>query len=131
MLYEFKLSHNAEVATKYFYGAKCEGDHSRVTRWFKKFLSGCKNLKNQERLKRGILICYESLRQIWCVALREYQVSFASFSSVHHLNFGKRIWSCWIVSHVTKILQNFWLTLVYYWFLKLVPIVGFFPSFLL
>ena len=44
MLYKFKLSHNTAEATKNICYAKDEGtvDHSTVTKWFKKFYSGCK-----------------------------------------------------------------------------------------
>ena len=48
MIYEFGLGRNAMETTKNIWCAKDEGtvDHSTVTRWFKKFHSGCKNLNN-------------------------------------------------------------------------------------
>ena len=51
MLYEFEPGHNATEATKNICFAKGEGavDHNTVTRWFKKFRSGCKNLDDQAR----------------------------------------------------------------------------------
>ena len=43
------------------------------------------------------------------IALRKYEVSLASSSVLHHLNgFGKKLQK----PHITKILQNFWLTLI-------------------
>ena len=55
MPYKFKLCHNAAEATKNISCAKseCEVDHSTVTRWFKKFSSGCKNLNMQARSCRS------------------------------------------------------------------------------
>ena len=55
MLYKFKLEHNTAEETKNICGMKGEDaiDHSTVvTRWFKKFCSGCKNLDNQVRTDR-------------------------------------------------------------------------------
>ena len=54
MLFKFKLSHNTIAATKNICCDKREGtvDHSTVTRWFKKYCLGCKNLDNQARLVR-------------------------------------------------------------------------------
>ena len=38
------------------------------------------------------------------------KLSISQSSVVHPLrNFGKNIWNLWIVTHVAKILQNFWL----------------------
>ena len=49
VFYEFQLGHNAVEATKNLYCVETEGifDHSTVTRWFRKFYSGCKNLDDQ------------------------------------------------------------------------------------
>ena len=54
MLYGFKLSHNTAEVTKNICYAKDEGavDHSTVTKWFKKFHSGCKSLINQASSSR-------------------------------------------------------------------------------
>ena len=54
MLYKFKQGHNAMEATKNISCAKGEGivDHWTVTRWFKKFYSGCKNFADQARSNR-------------------------------------------------------------------------------
>ena len=54
MLYKFKLDHNTVEATKNICYAKVEGaaDYNSVTRWIKKFCSGCKKLNNQTRLGR-------------------------------------------------------------------------------
>ena len=50
--YEFELGHNATEANKNICCTKGEGavDHSTVTRLFKKFHSGGKNLNNQAKL---------------------------------------------------------------------------------
>ena len=49
MPYDFEMSHNAAEATKNICCTKDERavDHSIITRWFKKFCLGCKNLNNQ------------------------------------------------------------------------------------
>ena len=49
MLYKFELGHNTMKATKNISCAKSEGtiDNNTVTRWFKKFCSGYKNLDDQ------------------------------------------------------------------------------------
>ena len=54
MLYEFKLDYNTVDATKNICGTKYGGtiDHNTVTRWFKKFCLGCKNLDDQTRSSR-------------------------------------------------------------------------------
>ena len=54
MLYEFRLNHNVIEATKNICRAKDDGavDHSTVTRWFKRFCLGYKNLEDQASLGR-------------------------------------------------------------------------------
>ena len=54
MLYKFKLGHNAMKAAKNIC-AKDEGavDHSTVTRWFKKFCLGCKNLNVSGKTRKS------------------------------------------------------------------------------
>ena len=54
MLYEFRLGHNDVEATKNICCVKSEGmvHYNRVTRWFKKFCLGCKNLNDQARSER-------------------------------------------------------------------------------
>ena len=49
MLYVFELDHNDMKTTKNICCANDEfaANHSTVTRWFKKFCSGCKNVNNQ------------------------------------------------------------------------------------
>ena len=51
MIYEFELKHNTTEANKTICCAKDEGavDSSTVTRWLKKFRSGCKNLYDLTR----------------------------------------------------------------------------------
>ena len=121
VFYEFKLGHNATEVTKNIC-AKSGGliDHSTVIRWFKKFLSGCKNLDDQTRLSRFKIVDSEAIVQ----AIEENLVSnsrrvsgelgISQTSVVRHLHvLGKSTRRRWIVPHVTKILQNFWLTLVF------------------
>ena len=52
MLYKFKLDYNALEATKIIFCMKGEStvDHSTVTRSFKKFCSGYKNIDDQAML---------------------------------------------------------------------------------
>ena len=54
MLYEFELGHNVAEVAKNICCAKGEStvDHSAITRRFKKFDLGCKNLNNPARSGR-------------------------------------------------------------------------------
>ena len=54
MLYDFEQRHNAAEESKNIGCAKCVGavDHSTITRWPKKFLSGCKDLDGHTKSKR-------------------------------------------------------------------------------
>ena len=54
MLYPFQMGPNATESTKNICCAKREGtvDHSTVSRWFKKFHSGCKKLNYQAKSDR-------------------------------------------------------------------------------
>ena len=65
ILYEFELGHKAAEATKNIRCAKGEDavDHSTVTRWFKKFRSGCKNLDDQARSGRPKTVDSEAVFQ--------------------------------------------------------------------
>ena len=65
MFYEFKLSLNTEEVPKNISCMKGEGvvDHSRITRWFKKFRSGCKNLDDQARSGRSKTVDSEAVLQ--------------------------------------------------------------------
>ena len=58
MLYKLELGHNIMNVTKNICCAKDEDavDKSTVTRWSKKFCSGCKNLDNQARSGLWILV---------------------------------------------------------------------------
>ena len=53
MLHKFELGHNAMEATKNIRCVKGEGtvDHSIVTKWSKKFCSGCKKFDDQAKVK--------------------------------------------------------------------------------
>ena len=65
MLHEFKLGRNATKATKSICCAKDEGviDHSILTKWFKKFCSGYKNLNKQERSGRPKTMDFKAVLQ--------------------------------------------------------------------
>ena len=73
-LYEFKVSHNATETTKNSCCVKCEVaiDHSTVTRWLKKFCSGCKKLDHSARSGRAENVDSEAMFQaieansLWC-----------------------------------------------------------------
>ena len=121
VLYEFEQSNKAVEATKNFCFAKGEStvDHCIVTRGFKKFLSGCKNLNDQSRseviLKEWIpKSCSKSLRLIRRVALGEYQSNSASDNPVCFVIFmaSAKAYGADKLCHVTKIFQNFWLTII-------------------
>ena len=51
MLYKFELGHNTAKAIRYIYCAKDEGtvDYNTVTRWFKEFNWGKKDLDDRGR----------------------------------------------------------------------------------
>ena len=62
MLYDFELGHNAVEATKNICCVKGEGalDCSTEIRWFKKLLSGCKNLDDRARTGRPNIVDSET-----------------------------------------------------------------------
>ena len=120
MLYKFKPCHNATEAIKNICCTKGEGtvDHSTVIGWFKKFCLGCKNVNNQARSSRPKSMNFKAMTQaIEANLVRSPQrvsgeLSIAQSNMVGHLHgLGKSIGS-WLVLHIIKILQNFWLTLV-------------------
>ena len=121
MLYKFKLSYDTVEATKNVCYAKDEGtvDPSTMTRWFKIFQLGCKNLNNQARWSRSKTMDSEAVPQAIEVNLASstQRVSgklIISQSNVvcnlHDLSKSMQI--CQILPHITKIFQNFWLILV-------------------
>ena len=84
--------------------------HSTITRWFKKFHLGCKNLDGQAmsgRLKamnsKAMLQAIEA-NSTWKVSDKLGMLQSSIVCHLHDL--GKSIWSCQIVSHITKILQK-------------------------
>ena len=116
MLYEFKLGHNAmEISKKHLL---CESwRHSTVTRWFKEFCSGCKNLDDQARSSR---------LETWFwghVPSHRDKLSISQSTVVSPLHdLEKSIWSCQIMPQ--KILLNFWLSqlkqiLIIYFIIKI------------
>ena len=102
--------------------SKSEGavDHSTVTKQFKKFWLGCHKLDNYTRSDRSKIMDSDSIlheveanpvNSTWIISGE--LVIFQS-SLVQHLhNLSKSIWSCQIIPCITKILLNFWLTLVF------------------
>ena len=110
----------AVKTAKNFCCTKDEGAVDYSTRWFKKFYSGGKNLDDQTRSGRPKIVDSKAVLKAreanlvsstWRVS-GEFDISP---SSVHHYlhDLGQSIQSCQIVPHVTKILQNFWLTQVH------------------
>ena len=81
MLYEFELGYNASEVTKNICCPKDEGlvDHSKVTRWLKKYHSSCKNLTELARLGKPKTVGFEDLLHV-----RE---SSASCTSVWFITF--------------------------------------------
>ena len=87
------MDHNAVEATKNICCAKGEDavDHRTITeQWFKKFHSGCKNLKNQARLGRPKTVDFKAVLQA-IETNREYQASLASHSPVWLITFTTSI----------------------------------------
>ena len=115
MLYIFELGHSTTKATKNICRAKCEGavDHSTVTRWFKKFCLGCKNLNDQARSSRPKTMDSKVtlLRKIQWVALEEYQVSLASNNLLRVVTFTiftKVSWAAGLCLMLTKYCKTFY-----------------------
>ena len=116
MVYEFELGQNAVEISKNIgcVRHKNEVDHSTVTRWLKKFRSGCKNLDNQMRSGRSKCVDSEIVLQAIEANLASSTQTVwgelcISYSSVVHHFYDLGIQSCRIVHHVTKMLKNFWL----------------------
>ena len=88
-------------------------DYSSITRWFKKFHSGCKNLNDSARsvrLKTEFAIEVKLLSHMQRVS-GELSISLSSVVCCLH-NLSKSIQGFWIVPHIAKISENFWLNLV-------------------
>ena len=84
MLYESELNYDTMEAIKNIYCAKSKGavDHSRITKWFKKFCSHCKNLDDQVRSGRPTTVDSEVMLQVIEAnptdsTEREYQANLA------------------------------------------------------
>ena len=85
-------------------GAKNEGDHSTVTRWFKTFCMDCKNLDNQAKSSRPKSMDSEAelhaieANLVSCTWRVSGKLSISQSSVVHHIhNLGKSIQNCQIV----------------------------------
>ena len=96
-------------ATKNTYCVKGEGivELSTLTRWFKKFHSCWKNLKHQAKSGKPKSVASKAVHQ----AIDANPV-YSSQRVPGELSIRKIIHNCWIISHITKIFQNFWLNLV-------------------
>ena len=100
--------------------------HSTITRWFKKFCSGCKNLNNQARLgspkDRFQFHAPSHSSKSLGVAPREYQVRLASHCPLWFMILAKASRAATFYLAI-KILQCFWLTLVKKeWFLERITV---------
>ena len=113
MLYKFKLGHNATKASKNICCILSEGviDHSTITRGFKEFCLGCKNIVNQVRSGRPKTVDSEATFSVIendpvsCTQRVSGELSISQSNMDHHLHhLGKSI-----LPRITKILQNFWL----------------------
>ena len=117
MLFKFELGHNAKEATKNICYAKGEGtaDQSTVNREFKKFHSVCQILDDQVRSGRSKTMDSKTMLKANPVSSTQRvsgKLNISQSSLVCYLyNLSKCIQSCQIAPHVTKMLQNFWLTL--------------------
>ena len=89
--------------------------YSTVTRWFKKFCLGCKNLDNQAWSDRPKSIDSKALlktieNSTWRVS---GELGISQPRIIHHFHIlCKSIQKTWIVLLIAKILQKFWLTLI-------------------
>ena len=111
MFYKFKLRNKIIKISKKICFVKGEGtvDHSTVSRWFKKFCSACKTLDNQAKSDEPKSMDSEANLAVE-IQIISIELGIWLFSVVCHLhNVSKRVWSYWILLHITKILLNFWL----------------------
>ena len=110
-----KLDHIAAEAAKNIWCAKSEDpiDHSPVIRWFKKFCSGCKNLHNQAssgRIKTvDSVVIIQTINTNLMMSTEAWHLTVQC--GLSPLQLCKNLQNSQIVSHVTKILQNFQFTL--------------------
>ena len=123
MLCEFDQGHNAMEATKNICCTKSEGavNHSTVSRWFKKFCKGCKNLDDKARSGRPYECGFQGCAPSHRGKSSKYQVSLAAHSLVWLVTFMTLVKvskDAKIVPHIMKILQNFWLTWAHYCYLE-------------
>ena len=85
MLYKFNLGYSATKATKNISCIKAEGtvDHGTVTKWFKKFHLGCKNLDNQARSDKSKTVNSEAVPRAMKVnpVSRTHRVSNLAYDS--------------------------------------------------
>ena len=117
----FMISNNPTEATKNICGAKGVStvDHITVTKLFEKFYSGYKNLDDLSRSGRPTSLYSKTLIQfidanpVSSTRKVSSELHISQYSIVYHLDVLSRSkLNCQIVLHVTKPLQNFWLTLV-------------------
>ena len=100
ILYEFWLGHNIVEKAKNICCVKGEVGHGIITRWFKKFRSGHKNLDGRSNKFRSA-----SNSRFWGRApsyrdkSNEFGISLSSMYRHRH-DLGKSIRSCQIVPHI-------------------------------
>ena len=110
LLYKYELSHNVAEATKNIYDAKGEDtvDHNTVTKWLKKFCSGCMNLSNEARSikpktgnSKAVLQAIEA-NPVSSTQRVSGELDISQSSVICYLHdLGKDIQNCWIASRVT------------------------------
>ena len=125
ILYEFKLGHNTTEVTKNTYCMKGEGpvDYNSSNQMVSKILLRLQEpqqsgkfrvrLKTLDSVAVVLALEINPVSSTWSVS---GELSISQPSLVNHLhNLSKSIQSYQIVLQVTKILQNFWLILLFYW----------------
>ena len=118
MLYELKIGHSTAKAIRNICWAKSKSviDHSLGTRWLKKFRYGCKDVDNQAKSARQKAVDSEAL-----LDAIEVKPATSTRISSGELGISKskvfrqqhpEIPNC--ASRTTKIMQNFWFTLIHW-----------------
>ena len=94
MPHKFELGHNVKETTKNICCAKGEGtvDHTTITRWFKKFCSGCKNLDDQTRSGRPKTVDSEAMLQA---------IEVIPTSNTQSIKWACHLSSVWFVTFTT------------------------------
>ena len=118
-LYEFKLGNYVVEAAKNICGVKSKdiNDYSTVTKRLKNFRLDCKKREDPAGSDRPtsanskVALQAGPMSKTWIVSGEPGTLQ----SSMFRYELGKSLRSWGIVPHVSKILQNFWLTLTVHW----------------